>query len=145
MDQAKIYKFLEKTKKSRKNKKTTTDNPDGESVPATSGECDAVEDSDKVANEQDKLRKKVANLMKKQKMRKAAALVKRFDASRPWGQEGQAKVCNVSRFVHMSMKAIFTLHSNAVLRIPGWRPLNSTVNRDSLHTASGGSSRRCSA
>ncbi|XP_028761873.1 DNA-directed RNA polymerase 1B, mitochondrial [Neltuma alba] len=90
--EARIYRFLDKTKKSKKKKSTTTVSPDGQSNPATPGECNVIEDSEKVASEQDKLRKKVANLMKKQKIRKATALVKTFDASKPWGQEGQVKV-----------------------------------------------------
>ncbi|KAI9092039.1 hypothetical protein K1719_027974 [Acacia pycnantha] len=95
--EARIYRFLEKTKKSRikksrKKKSTTTENPDGQSDPTTSGDCNVIEDSHKVVTEQDKLRKKVENLLKNQKMRKAMALVKQFDASKPWGQEGQAKV-----------------------------------------------------
>ncbi|KAI9092058.1 hypothetical protein K1719_027993 [Acacia pycnantha] len=89
--EARIYRFLEK-KKSRKKKSTTTENPDGQSDPTTSGDCNVIEDSNKVVTEQDKLRKKVKNLLKKQKMRKAMALVEQFDASKPWGQEGQAKV-----------------------------------------------------
>lgn len=89
--EARIYRFLN-TKKSRKTKRAVADNPDGESDPATSGECNVIEDSDKVVKEQDKLRKKVASLMKKQKMRKAMAVVNKHDASKPWGQEGQVKV-----------------------------------------------------
>ena len=78
MDQARIYRFLDKTKKSRnkksrKKKSTTTENPDSQSDPTTSGDCNVIEDSNKVVTEQDKVRKKVENLLKKQKMRKAMA------------------------------------------------------------------------
>lgn len=94
MDQARIYRFLEKTKK---NRKKSNDKPDGDSDPATE-EC---------ITEQDKLRKKVAMLMKKQKMQKAIQIVKKHDDIKPWGQEGHVKVCCAPMSIPMNMEAIF--------------------------------------
>lgn len=41
---------------------------------------------------QEKLRKKVASLLKKQKTYQLKEIVKGQDTSRPWGQENQVKV-----------------------------------------------------
>ncbi|KAK6921852.1 DNA-directed RNA polymerase, phage-type [Dillenia turbinata] len=70
--EARIYRFLEKTKKTPANKK------EGESVP--------------VEKEQEKLRKKVTALMKKQKLQQVREIVKVQDDSKPWGQDAQVKV-----------------------------------------------------
>ncbi|VAI16824.1 unnamed protein product [Triticum turgidum subsp. durum] len=74
--EVRIHKFLEKTKK--KNTK----------------EVDKVVeavDAD-IAKEQERLRKKVTDLMKKQKIRQVRHLVKKQDSTRPWGQDAHAKV-----------------------------------------------------
>ncbi|KAF8378527.1 hypothetical protein HHK36_029870 [Tetracentron sinense] len=73
--EVRIHKFLEKTgKKTNRDKK----NKGGESDPVT--------------NEQEKLRKKVTNLMKKQKLHQVRRIVKGQDDFKPWGQDAQAKV-----------------------------------------------------
>jgi len=54
-------------------------------------EEEAAVDTD-IAKEQQRLRKKVTDLMKKQKLRQVRKIVKNQDNSRPWGQDAQAKV-----------------------------------------------------
>jgi DNA-directed RNA polymerase len=54
-------------------------------------EEEAAGDTD-IAKEQQRLRKKVTDLMKKQKLRQVRNIVKNQDNSRPWGQDVQAKV-----------------------------------------------------
>ena len=79
LDQVRIHKFLEKTKKKSPKEK----------------EVDKIvkaEDSD-IAKEQQRLRKKVTDLMKKQKLRQVRHIVKKQDSTRPWGQDAHAKVC----------------------------------------------------
>lgn len=116
MDQARVYRFLEKTNKNRKKKSKIDDEPDDESHPATVEESHQTEDCDKMAQERDKLRKKVASLMKKQKMKKAIQIVKKHDDLKPWGQEGHVKVCYVSMLVPMNLEAIYLLlYYNAVV------------------------------
>ncbi|XP_020579959.1 DNA-directed RNA polymerase 1B, mitochondrial-like [Phalaenopsis equestris] len=73
--EARIYRFLEKTKKQNVNNKR--------------GQYD---DDDPVAREEQRLRKKVEDLMKKQKLPQLRSLVKGKDKNRPWGQDAQAKV-----------------------------------------------------
>ncbi|KAJ4851618.1 hypothetical protein Tsubulata_047192 [Turnera subulata] len=75
--EARIHRFLEKTKK-RKNSKDVK--PEAESD-TTSNE------HENAAKEQEKLRKKVTNLMKKQKIREVRNVVKNQDDLQPWGQE----------------------------------------------------------
>lgn len=82
MCQVRIHKFLEKTKKKGGKEK---ENEGG--------------DSDSVIKEQEKLRKKVTNLMKKQKLRALRHIVKEKDDSKPWGQDTKAKV---SRYLLMT-------------------------------------------
>lgn len=55
-----------------------------------------LEDTDDVivTKEQDILRKKVTNLMKKQKLHLVRKIVRGQDDTRPWGQDAQAKVYN---------------------------------------------------
>ncbi|KAF7808990.1 DNA-directed RNA polymerase 1B, mitochondrial-like [Senna tora] len=84
VDQARMYKFLEKTKKNNKKKSMINDKSDEESDPATVAECNQTD--------RDKLRKKVAFLMKKQKMQKAMLIIKKHDDFKPWGQEAHVKV-----------------------------------------------------
>jgi hypothetical protein len=86
VDQAKIHKFLEKTKK-RKNLKDKIS--EGESGAA-------IYEGEKLTKEQEKLRKKVTTLIKKQKVQQVRRIVKGHDDSRPWGQEEHVKVCDIS-------------------------------------------------
>ncbi|THF94677.1 hypothetical protein TEA_015539 [Camellia sinensis var. sinensis] len=72
-DQARIHSFLEKTKK----KNILNQNPE--------------EGSDTVGKEQQKLRKKVTILMKKQKVQQVRQIVKRHEDIKPWGQDAQVK------------------------------------------------------
>ena len=53
----------------------------------------AEEESDPVTKEQQNIRKKVANLMKKQKVHQLRVIVKAHNDLKPWGQEAQIKVC----------------------------------------------------
>ncbi|KAL6600339.1 hypothetical protein ACP70R_045139 [Stipagrostis hirtigluma subsp. patula] len=76
--EVRIHRFLEKTKK-KGNKEVDKDKEE------------EVVDSD-IAKEQQRLRKKVTDLMKKQKLRQVRKIVKNQDNSRPWGQDVQAKV-----------------------------------------------------
>ncbi|XP_065854821.1 DNA-directed RNA polymerase 2, chloroplastic/mitochondrial [Euphorbia lathyris] len=71
-----IHKFLEKTKKKK----------------AGRGKKNQEEESNDVSPEQEKLRKKVTDLIKKQKLPAARQIVRGQDPSRPWNQEIKAKV-----------------------------------------------------
>ncbi|KAJ9709458.1 hypothetical protein PVL29_001099 [Vitis rotundifolia] len=72
--EVRIQRFMEKTKK----KSASSNNPDDGSNPVT--------------KEQEKLRKKVSMLMKKQKLQQVRQIVKRQDDSKPWGQDAHVKV-----------------------------------------------------
>ena len=76
VDQVRLQKFLEKSKKTKKEKIVS--------------ESDAELKSTK--EEQERLRKKVTQLMKKQKVPQLRKIVKQHDDSRPWGQEVHVKV-----------------------------------------------------
>ncbi|XP_028792476.1 DNA-directed RNA polymerase 2B, chloroplastic/mitochondrial isoform X2 [Neltuma alba] len=74
--EVRIHKFLEKTKKKN-------------------GDTAKKEGGDKVnalSREQDKLRKKVTDLMKKQKLAVVRKMVKGQDDSKPWGSDNKARV-----------------------------------------------------
>ncbi|KAJ7971138.1 DNA-directed RNA polymerase [Quillaja saponaria] len=73
--EVRIHRFLEKTKKRKGDK----------------GEEKGEGESDGVIKEQEKLRKKVTDLMKKQKLLAVRQIVKGHDASKPWGQDAKAK------------------------------------------------------
>ncbi|KAK4367638.1 hypothetical protein RND71_011430 [Anisodus tanguticus] len=72
--EVRIHKFLEKTKKQKAKKNMK------------------MEDGEHVTQEQEKLRKKVTSLMKKQKLRAVNQIVRSQDDSKPWGQDVKAKV-----------------------------------------------------
>lgn len=74
VNQVRIQRFMEKTKK----KNASSNDPDGR--------------SESVTNEQEKLRKKVILLMKKQKLQQVRQIVKGQDNLKPWGQDAHAKV-----------------------------------------------------
>ncbi|CAK9155961.1 unnamed protein product [Ilex paraguariensis] len=84
-----IHKFLEKTKK----KKVDRD---------AKSEWDG---SNPVVQEQEKLRKKVTGLMKKQKLQAVRQIVKRQDDSKPWNQEAKAKVG--SRLIELLLQTAY--------------------------------------
>ncbi|XVE85675.1 hypothetical protein DITRI_Ditri17bG0109800 [Diplodiscus trichospermus] len=79
--EARIQKFLDKTKK----KNTTDKKPDAESEPVANEQENLVKD-------QEKLRRRVTQLMKKQKVHQVREIVKGHDTSKPWGQEAHVKV-----------------------------------------------------
>lgn len=75
MDQVRIHRFLEKTKKKDTKKKTTEE-----------------EQGDTVTKDQESLRTKVKTLLKKQKLRQVRLIVKGQDDSEPWGPDVHATV-----------------------------------------------------
>lgn len=75
LDQARIHRFLEKTRKKK-----------------IKDEIAAIEEDNMTTKEQDFLRKKVTLLMKKQKLHQVKKIVKGQDDSKPWGRDAQAKV-----------------------------------------------------
>ncbi|KDP24319.1 hypothetical protein JCGZ_25615 [Jatropha curcas] len=74
--EVRIHKFLEKTKK----KKTRN------------SEKNQEEESNDMVKEQEKLRKKVTDLIRKQKLPAVRQIVKGQDDSKPWSQDAKAKV-----------------------------------------------------
>lgn len=84
MDQVRIQRFLEKTKK----KNIIDQKPGGEHGPVT-------DEQEKLIKDQEKLRKKVTQLIKKQKVKQVRGIVKEQDDSKPWSQEAHVKVCDI--------------------------------------------------
>ncbi|XP_042443575.1 DNA-directed RNA polymerase 1B, mitochondrial-like [Zingiber officinale] len=91
--EVRIHSFLEKTKKKDNKKKTTEE-----------------EEGDTVTKDQQFLRKKVKTLIKKQKLRQVAQIVKGQDESKPWGLDMHAKVG--SRLIDLLLETAY-LHSPA--------------------------------
>ncbi|KAG6765794.1 hypothetical protein POTOM_029851 [Populus tomentosa] len=87
--------FLEKTKK-RKNV---------EDKISEGGSDAAIEEGEKLSKEQEKLRKKVTTLIKKQKVQQVRRIVKGHDDSRPWGQEEHVKVG--SRLIQLMIETAY--------------------------------------
>ncbi|KAK2663200.1 hypothetical protein Ddye_001774 [Dipteronia dyeriana] len=87
--EVRIHKFLEKTKK----KKADKDKEEEEGA------------SDVIIKEQENLRKKVTNLIKKHKLPAVRQIVKGQDDSKPWGQDAKAKVG--SRLIELLMETAF--------------------------------------
>ncbi|XP_066377917.1 DNA-directed RNA polymerase 1B, mitochondrial-like isoform X2 [Miscanthus floridulus] len=83
--EVRINRFLEKTRKKS--------NKEMEKEEAAAGDTD-------IAKEQQRLRKKVTDLMKKQKLRQVRKIVKNQDNSRPWGQDAQVG----SRLIELFME-----------------------------------------
>ncbi|KAK4842452.1 hypothetical protein QYF36_021929 [Acer negundo] len=79
-NEARIHRFLESTKK----KKNLTN----EKLEGTDEKLEGASDP----KEQEKLRKKVTNLIKKQKLQQVRGILKGRDDSKPWGQEAHVKV-----------------------------------------------------
>jgi len=77
--QIRIHNFLEKTRKKKENADNSKNSVEGES-PA-------------VMNEEEKLRKKVTDLIKKQKLPAVRKIVKGHDDSKSWSTDAKAKVC----------------------------------------------------
>nr|CBL69149.1 RNA polymerase [Nuphar advena] len=87
-NEARIHRFLEKTKKK----------------PANANKAEAEPEA--VTKEKEFLRKKVTSLIKKQKLRQVTKIVKGKDDSEPWGTEGHAKVgC---RLIELLMKPLIS-------------------------------------
>ncbi|CAK9142488.1 unnamed protein product [Ilex paraguariensis] len=80
-----IHRFLEKTKR----KNALNNSPEN--------------GSDPVAKSQEKLRKKVTTLMKKQKVQQVRGIVKEQDDTKPWGQDAQVKV-RIHRFLEKTKR-----------------------------------------
>lgn len=80
MVQVRIHKFLEKTQKKKRDR--SKKNEADESVGGI--------------KEEQKLRKKVIDLMKKQKLVAVRGLVKGQDDTKPWGTVKKTKVCVAS-------------------------------------------------
>lgn len=72
--QARINRFLEKTKKK------------------SASNTDSEEHPEALMKERERLRRKVTTLMKQQKMHEVKKIVKQQDDGKPWGQENQVKV-----------------------------------------------------
>ncbi|KAG5527768.1 hypothetical protein RHGRI_028646 [Rhododendron griersonianum] len=87
--EVRIHQFLEKTKKEKVDKNTKLDGD---------GSSSALE-------EQVKLRKKVTDLMKKQKLHAVNKIVKKQDESKPWSQDARAKVG--SRLIELLMQTAY--------------------------------------
>ncbi|CAJ1941924.1 unnamed protein product [Sphenostylis stenocarpa] len=84
--EARIYQFMKREKRTA---------PDKSSHLAPSGQRGKVsEENEEMEKKQNKLRKRVAALMKKQKKQQAIGVVRGQDDWKPWGQEAQAKVCD---------------------------------------------------
>lgn len=112
MCQVRIHKFLEKTKRKKGDKEK--ENEGG--------------DSDFVIKEEEKLRKKVTKLMKKQKLRVVRHIVKGKDDSKPWGQDTKAKVLRYlamiwNRFL-VFLCLCFLKKVLFALVLSGWEPFD---------------------
>ncbi|CAL9750703.1 unnamed protein product, partial [Musa acuminata subsp. burmannicoides] len=86
--EARIHRFLEKTRK-KTSKDQTSDEVEGGAV----------------TKEEQILRKKVTDLMKKQKVQQVRKIVRGQDVSKPWGQDAQVKVG--SRLIELFMETAF--------------------------------------
>nr|XP_034920686.1 DNA-directed RNA polymerase 2, chloroplastic/mitochondrial-like [Populus alba] len=91
MKQIRIHNILEKT---RKKKEKANDNKNG-----VEGESPAV------MKEQEDLRKKVTDLIKKQKLPAVRKIVKGKDASKPWNADARAKVG--SRLIELLLQTAY--------------------------------------
>ncbi|KAI3853832.1 hypothetical protein MKW92_047437 [Papaver armeniacum] len=89
-NEVRIYTFLEKTRKKKL---------DEEDKAKEGGEADPE------AIKQAHLRKKVTNLMKKQKLRQVKHIVEGQDGFKPWGQDAQAKVG--SRLIELLVRSAY--------------------------------------
>lgn len=75
MDQVRIHRFLEKTKKKRAKREEHQE-----------------DESNDMAKKQENLRKMVTDLIKKQKLPAVKKIVKGHDDSKPWSPDTKAKV-----------------------------------------------------
>ncbi|KAB5544703.1 hypothetical protein DKX38_012815 [Salix brachista] len=93
--EGRIHKFLEKTKK-RKNVEDKISEVKSDA---------AIEEGKKLTKEQEKLRKKVTTLIKKQKVQQVRRIVKGHGDSLPWGQEEHCKVG--SRLIQLMIETAY--------------------------------------
>ncbi|KAJ6322135.1 hypothetical protein OIU77_012086 [Salix suchowensis] len=93
--EGRIHKFLEKTKK-RKNVEDKISEVKSDA---------AIEEGNKLTKEQEKLRKKVTTLIKKQKVQQVRRIVKGHGDSLPWGQEEHCKVG--SRLIQLMIETAY--------------------------------------
>ncbi|KAK9100283.1 hypothetical protein Scep_023713 [Stephania cephalantha] len=119
--EARIHRFLERTKKKTERGKSAD-----------------AEDVNAEAKQQERLRKKVTNLMKKQKLLQVRRIVKEQDEVKPWGQDNQAKVG--SRLIELLMQTAFiqppvdqTADGTFDIR-PAFRHSLKTVSKDTQNT-----------
>lgn len=127
MDQVKIQRFFEKTKKKK--------NTNGEDV----SDVVSAEQGNLNGKGQEKLRKKVTQMIKKQKVQQVRKIVDRVDDSKPWGQEGQVKVCDVYKFCN-AIRLVFLIVVDTLywlLYRTGWMSFDSVADGNGLYTTSG--------
>ncbi|KAM6548275.1 hypothetical protein CsatB_019951 [Cannabis sativa] len=89
-NEVRIQKFFEKTKKKKKKKDANTKSDDKE--PEDEPDAETIEKEISINKDQQKLRKKITMLIKKQKVQQVKEIVKQQDDSKPWGQEAHVKV-----------------------------------------------------
>ncbi|TKY58551.1 DNA-directed RNA polymerase 1B [Spatholobus suberectus] len=82
--EARIYQFM------KREKRTTTDKSSHLAPVVQRGRL--TEENEEMDKKQNRLRKRVAGLMKKQKKQQAMGIVRGQDDWKPWGQEAQVKV-----------------------------------------------------
>lgn len=124
MDQVKIHRFFKKTKKN-----TTDKKPGGESASVKN-------EQEKQIKDQQKLRKKVTQLIKKQKVKQVRGIVKEQDDSKPWGQEAHVKVCDFYSCKAEVHHLLVAVGSYWFLYYPDWMSIDAIVNGNSLYTTS---------
>ncbi|KAL9327326.1 hypothetical protein ACSQ67_007971 [Phaseolus vulgaris] len=95
--EARIFHFM------MREKKTTADNSSHLAPAVQSGKVTG--ETEEMEQKKNKLRKRVAGLMKKQKRRQAMGIVRGQDYWKPWGQEAQVKVG--SRLIEMLIETAY--------------------------------------
>lgn len=91
-----LHKFLEKTKK-KTTKCKTLDQSDSQTT---------ENQSQTKAKEQKKLRNRVTQLMKKQRVKQVKGIVKAHEDSKPWGQENHVKVSFSTFLIELVFKSL---------------------------------------
>lgn len=99
----------------KKKKGTTTEEPDGEFDHATIENGKLTEEKEKMIKENNKIRKKVSSLTKKQKMQQAMGVIRGLDDWKPWGREAQAKVYYVCTCEHGTKAFFFQCYSGVIV------------------------------
>jgi len=101
-------------------KKTTADNSSHLAPAVQSGKVTG--ETEEMEQKKNKLRKRVAGLMKKQKRRQAMGIVRGQDYWKPWGQEAQVKVCDACtcKLYLRTWKVYSVCITMYLLYVPGW-------------------------